>query len=236
MYFGLKLYGLSLTAIALGAGLSGCGGGDTVGEALGYEQKGPDEMTVIKRPPLIVPPDFNLRPPRAGEPRSEADAASRAARDTLIGPSSELAPETPDGSGVTLVNTSPTSATESAAERTKRTLSGQQDGEQSYDKSPPLKPDEDQTVEVAVDEPPSAGQTALLSRTNKVERDIDALTETRAENRIDGALLRRLLAWKQTPVVAEEGAGDGETDAKPKQIVQIVRREQTAIGTETNLE
>ncbi|MGI9450679.1 MAG: DUF3035 domain-containing protein [Geminicoccaceae bacterium] len=228
-----------MIALALGVGLSGCGGGETVGEALGYDQRGPDEMTVIKRPPLIVPPDYNLRPPRPDTPRAEANAASKAARETLVGPSPETAPEIDGDDGLALVNGSPSSSAEGAAARTKATLTGQDDGGQDYQKSPPLEPKPDQVAGAAADEPPSAGQTALLSRTNRVERDINALTETRAEKRIDGALLRRLLAWTPTPADTEEGTDNGEAAAQAEtnsqKIVQIVRREQTPV-TSTNLE
>ena len=210
MRLGFKSGSLPLIALALGVGLGGCGG-ETVGEALGYGQKGPDEMTVIRRPPLIVPPDYNLRPPRPGAPRAEANAASKAARETLLGPSFEAPPETSDA---------------------KAALTGQGNGGQSSQESPPLKPKPDQVANAAADEPPSAGQTALLSRTNRVERDINALTETRAENRIDGALLRRLLAWKPAPATAEEGANGEEV----QKIVQIVRREQTPVTAGATLQ
>ncbi len=221
-----------MIGLALCVGLSGCGGGETVGEALGYQQRGPDEMSVIKRPPLIVPPDFNLRPPRPGEPRSEANAASRAARETLIGPSSsELASETPDEAGVALVNASPVSDASNDADIAETTAAA----EQRYDKSPPLKQKGEQVAKV-VDEPPSAGQTALLSRTNRVERDIDELTETRAENRVDGALLRRLLTWQSAPASAEDGVDDGKNGVESQKAVEIVRREQTPITSDANLE
>ncbi len=42
--------------------LSACGNG-TVKETLGLSRKAPDEFKVVARPPLSVPPQFNLRPP-----------------------------------------------------------------------------------------------------------------------------------------------------------------------------
>ncbi len=81
---------LAVLGLVSSALLSGCGGGDTVQEALGYEQQGPDELAVIKRPPLIVPPDYNLRPPRADDQGAGGSAASEAARKTLLGPSSSI--------------------------------------------------------------------------------------------------------------------------------------------------
>lgn len=229
-------------ALALAFGLSGCGGGETVGEAMGYEQTGPDEMNVIKRPPLTVPPDFNLRPPRPDEPSSNADDASKAARDTLIGPSSGLAPDLPGASDVAPANgTSSPSDKTSAANRAEATLTGQkvaasQDQDwQQYHKSPPLTPKDENVAEAAVEAAPSAGQTALLSRTNRVERDLESLNETRSENRVDGALLRRLIAWK--PETTDTDASADRSDGKkPETIVQIVRREQTAVSSGTSPE
>lgn len=221
--------GLAVAAVTLALGLSGCGGsGETVGEALGYEQKGPDEMTVIKRPPLTVPPDFNLRPPRPGEPQSEADAASKAARETLIGPSSDLAPENPS---VAPVNVASSSEVTRAGDRAKATLTGQEEDWQRFHKSPPLLPENGQAAEATVEAPPSAGQSALLSRSNRVERDLDALKETRDENRVDGALLRRLLAWQPAPTDPETADAGGVDRPKPGDIVKIVRREQTSVST-----
>lgn len=36
-------------------------------ETLGLTRNAPDEFSVVSRPPLSVPPDFTLRPPRPGE-------------------------------------------------------------------------------------------------------------------------------------------------------------------------
>lgn len=41
--------------------------GNEVKETLGLNRDAPDEFTVVSRPPLSVPPEFNLRPPRPGE-------------------------------------------------------------------------------------------------------------------------------------------------------------------------
>jgi hypothetical protein len=42
--------------------LTACGSG-TVRETLGINRSAPDEFRVVSRPPLSVPPQFNLRPP-----------------------------------------------------------------------------------------------------------------------------------------------------------------------------
>lgn len=36
------------------------------GENFGYSKNPPDEFNVVKNPPLIMPPDYNLRPPGTG--------------------------------------------------------------------------------------------------------------------------------------------------------------------------
>lgn len=49
--------------------------------ALGMDRVGPDEFAVESRAPLLIPPDFNLRPPQPGASRpNEVTAADRARR------------------------------------------------------------------------------------------------------------------------------------------------------------
>ena len=47
--------------------LSGC---DSLRKAAGLQKKSPDEFAVTTKAPLVIPPDFNLRPPRPGAPPS----------------------------------------------------------------------------------------------------------------------------------------------------------------------
>lgn len=54
------------------AALSACEG--SVKESLGLSRKAPDEFRVYSRPPLSVPPEFNLRPP-ANADETAADGA-----------------------------------------------------------------------------------------------------------------------------------------------------------------
>ncbi|MCE2927146.1 MAG: DUF3035 domain-containing protein [Rickettsiales bacterium] len=60
--------------------LAGCGT-TTVKETLGIDQRAPDEFRVVSRPPLSVPPQFNLRPPSVpdGTGTIGADDKARAA-------------------------------------------------------------------------------------------------------------------------------------------------------------
>src|SRR5690606_39495270 len=60
-------YGRLLTGFILlsAFALTGCEG---TKQALGIGNKsGPDEFTVITKAPLIIPPDFSLRPPAPGQ-------------------------------------------------------------------------------------------------------------------------------------------------------------------------
>lgn len=63
---------LSLAATALSA----C---DSLRNAAGLEKKSPDEFAVTTKAPLVIPPDFNLRPPMPGAPPANSlDPSSNA--------------------------------------------------------------------------------------------------------------------------------------------------------------
>jgi hypothetical protein len=64
--------------------LAACGQG-TVQNALGMGKRSPDEFAVVSRAPLILPPDYGLRPPRPGESRPGVDTPSEQARARLVG-------------------------------------------------------------------------------------------------------------------------------------------------------
>jgi hypothetical protein len=48
-------------------------------------KRAPDEFAVVQRAPLVIPPDFELRPPRPGEPRPQTGTTSDQARAALVG-------------------------------------------------------------------------------------------------------------------------------------------------------
>lgn len=63
--------------LTLPVALAGC---DTTREALGLNKKAPDEFAVVTKAPLVLPPEFGLRPPEPGAPRpQEVPARDRAA-------------------------------------------------------------------------------------------------------------------------------------------------------------
>jgi Protein of unknown function (DUF3035) len=75
-------YLAALGVIALiGPVLGGC---DDFRRAIGLEKVVPDEFAVVSRAPLSLPPDFALRPPRAGAQRPQEVPPVVQARDTVF--------------------------------------------------------------------------------------------------------------------------------------------------------
>lgn len=68
--------------------LSGCSG---VADALGFGRNPPDEFAVVERPPLAMPPDFELRPPKPGAPRPQEVSMPERASAVLLGPATKKA-------------------------------------------------------------------------------------------------------------------------------------------------
>lgn len=78
------LFGASLA-------LSSCG---SVTNSLGGGKTAPDEFRVVKKAPLILPPDYNLRPPKPGDPRPQELSARQLAQRAVLGSTqiSDLSP------------------------------------------------------------------------------------------------------------------------------------------------
>ena len=70
------------TALVAAVGLSGC---TSTRKALGMTKVTPDEFRIVTKAPLVVPPDYALRPPAPGEPRPQELQPESAARIALIG-------------------------------------------------------------------------------------------------------------------------------------------------------
>jgi len=62
--------------------LAGC---QETKQALGLNKEGPDEFTVITKAPLIIPPDFSLRPPAPGQTGPQDRLANNRAKAALLG-------------------------------------------------------------------------------------------------------------------------------------------------------
>jgi hypothetical protein len=68
--------------------LTGC---ETARDALGLNKKAPDEFAVVTKAPLVLPPEFGLRPPEPGAPRPQEVSARERAQAALGGRSGEAA-------------------------------------------------------------------------------------------------------------------------------------------------
>ena len=78
-----------LLALSLGA----CSG--SLADKLGMDKQAPDEFAVVARQPLIVPPNFDLRPPQPGAERPVGLRPSDRAYSSLTGQPAEDAPPQP---------------------------------------------------------------------------------------------------------------------------------------------
>ncbi|HBM89476.1 MAG: DUF3035 domain-containing protein [Parvibaculaceae bacterium] len=77
----------TLTRIVLlglsAAALSACG--NSLSESLGYGKEAPDEFAIVTKAPLVIPPDYSLRPPRPGAPSPRETAPGALAQTALLG-------------------------------------------------------------------------------------------------------------------------------------------------------
>ena len=67
------------------AGLLAATGCTSISKGLGLRQSAPNEFNILTKAPLVVPPEYNLRPPQAGESSYENNYTQQAAREALIG-------------------------------------------------------------------------------------------------------------------------------------------------------
>jgi hypothetical protein len=73
----------------------GCGGDRTLADRLGMGRNVPDEFQVVERAPLVVPPNYTLRPPEPGAPRPQEGTTSQRAERALTGREPAATPLTP---------------------------------------------------------------------------------------------------------------------------------------------
>ncbi|HEY3697206.1 DUF3035 domain-containing protein [Phenylobacterium sp.] len=73
---------IAAAVLLAAAGLAGC---SSTKKALGMNKVTPDEFRVVTKAPLVVPPDYALRPPAPGEPRPQELQPESAARTALLG-------------------------------------------------------------------------------------------------------------------------------------------------------
>src|SRR5512144_1262369 len=70
------------TALIAAVGLTAC---QSTRKSLGMTKVTPDEFRVVTKAPLVLPPDYSLRPPAPGEPRPQELQPESAARTALLG-------------------------------------------------------------------------------------------------------------------------------------------------------
>jgi hypothetical protein len=78
----MKLLRTALTLCLCASVLSGC---EAMRRAAGLQKKSPDEFAVTTKAPLVIPPDFSLRPPTPGAPPSNTRDPSTNAELALFG-------------------------------------------------------------------------------------------------------------------------------------------------------
>src|SRR6476469_1056797 len=73
---------MAAAVLVAAAGLAGC---QSASKALGMSKVTPDEFRVVTKAPLVLPPDYGLRPPAPGEPRPQELQPESRAREALLG-------------------------------------------------------------------------------------------------------------------------------------------------------
>jgi hypothetical protein len=80
------MYGTFTIRLALLGGaavaLIGC---QSIRDAAGVTKSPPDEFAVVTKAPLVIPPDFNLRPPKPGAAPTNQSSPTDSAQDALFG-------------------------------------------------------------------------------------------------------------------------------------------------------
>lgn len=76
-----SLRAAALVAVAA-VSLTGC---DTIRSAAGMEKTAPDEFAVLTKAPLVIPPDYNLMPPRPGAVPTNQVEPTESAQVALFG-------------------------------------------------------------------------------------------------------------------------------------------------------
>lgn len=73
---------MCVVALTAATGLGGC---QSASRAMGMAKVTPDEFRVVTKAPLVIPPEYALRPPAPGEPRPQELQPESAARAALAG-------------------------------------------------------------------------------------------------------------------------------------------------------
>ena len=85
----MRLKTLMLAAACSAMGLSAC---TSTSKALGLTKNAPNEFNILTKAPLVVPPEYNLRPPQLGTSNAENNYSQKSAREALLGDIDEAEP------------------------------------------------------------------------------------------------------------------------------------------------
>ena len=69
---------IAISLVSL-ASLTACGSGGL------FNRERPDEFAVSRQPPLVIPPDFALTPPKPGQPRPQTGGPQQQALEAMFG-------------------------------------------------------------------------------------------------------------------------------------------------------
>jgi hypothetical protein len=180
-----KIWFMVLLVLPIGA----CSG--TLADQLGMGKRAPDEFAVVARQPLIIPPDFDLRPPQPGAERPVGVRPSDRAYSSL----------TQQSAGATAATATPGAAAGIGSQATAAVT--ESEAAPATTQRPPTSG-------------PSPGQSALLAQVDAVPTDPAIREKLAAESGtadIDRALLVRLL--QEEPGTA--GAGEAPTVVRREQ-------------------
>jgi hypothetical protein len=73
---------VAVAFLALSVMLSGCG---SLGAVFGNKKSPPDEFAIVTKAPLVIPPDYSLRPPEPGSTRPQELEPAAAAQRSVFG-------------------------------------------------------------------------------------------------------------------------------------------------------
>ena len=74
---------LTLTTLIIAAGsMTAC---QSATKRLGLTTSAPNEFNILTKPPLVIPPEYNLRPPQLGTSTADNNYSQESARKALIG-------------------------------------------------------------------------------------------------------------------------------------------------------
>jgi hypothetical protein len=75
----------SAQVLCIGGALLAMTACSSVRDELGLSKNAPDEFAVVTKAPLVMPPDYTLRPPQPGAPPTRDPSPTEQARQALIG-------------------------------------------------------------------------------------------------------------------------------------------------------